>query len=102
MNNLSDYIFESREIYTNSNKERKKEITKWLKNKKYSDYVRYPIKTWITKYEHNDDKEENDGENNDVVADYVLNINSKKFHLPGKSCAESIKEENREYFNGTK
>lgn len=25
--------------------------------KKYSDYVRYPIKTWVTKYEHNDDKE---------------------------------------------
>lgn len=28
--------------------------------KKYSDYVRYPIKTWVTKYEHNENKEEND------------------------------------------
>ncbi len=39
---------------------------------------------------------------NPEEADYVLNINSKKYHLPGKSCAESIKEENREYFIGTK
>jgi len=30
---------------------------------------------------------------------YVLNKSSKKYHLPGKSCAESIKAENRiEYF----
>lgn len=30
---------------------------------------------------------------------YILNKNSKKYHLPGKSCADSIKTENRvEYF----
>ncbi len=41
-------------------------------------------------------------ENNGVVMDYVLNINSKKFHTPGKSCAESISEKNREEYNGTR
>ena len=28
--------------------------------KKYSDYVRYPIKTWVTKYEHKDNDEESE------------------------------------------
>jgi len=39
MKSLNTYIFESREIETLSNKERKKELEKWLKNKKYDDYV---------------------------------------------------------------
>ena len=34
--------------------------------------------------------------------DYILNTNSKKFHLPGKSCAERISEENRDYHLGTR
>ena len=39
MKSINTYIFESREIETLSNKERKKELEKWLKNKKYDDYV---------------------------------------------------------------
>lgn len=34
--------------------------------------------------------------------DYILNTNSKKFHIPGKSCANSISEKNREEFCGTR
>ena len=33
---------------------------------------------------------------------YLVNTNSKKFHLPGKSCGERISEENRLYFLGTR
>ena len=39
MLSLSNYIFESREISTTSNKQRRKELEKWLKHKKYDDYV---------------------------------------------------------------
>ena len=41
------------------------------------------------------------GENNELC-DYVLNKNSKKFHIPGKSCAEKISEENRIEYSGTR
>lgn len=55
----------------------------------------------------NDDKENDNVEvgehkNNGIVMDYVLNTNSKKFHTPGKSCAESVSEKNREVYNGTR
>jgi len=39
MQSLNNYIFESREIYTISNKQRRKELEKWLKHKNYKDYV---------------------------------------------------------------
>ena len=39
MKNLNLYIFESREVLTTSNKQRRKELEKWLKHKKYDDYV---------------------------------------------------------------
>lgn len=39
MKSLNDFIFESKEISTKSNKERKKELENWLKHKKYEDYV---------------------------------------------------------------
>jgi hypothetical protein len=39
MLSLSSYIFESREVSTTSNKQRRKELEKWLKHKKYDDYV---------------------------------------------------------------
>ena len=39
MKNLNIYIFESREVSTTSNKQRRKELEKWLKHKKYDDYV---------------------------------------------------------------
>jgi len=39
MKNLNLYVFESREISTTSNKQRRKELEKWLKHKKYDDYV---------------------------------------------------------------
>lgn len=50
-----------------------------------------------------EDKEEGDktAEGN-TDCDYVLNTNSKKFHIPGKSCANSIGEDNREYYTGTR
>lgn len=36
------------------------------------------------------------------IHDYILNTNSKKFHIPGKSCSKSMKEENREEYTGTR
>lgn len=39
MKSLNLYIFESKEISTSSNKQRKKELKKWLKYKNYDDYV---------------------------------------------------------------
>ncbi len=36
------------------------------------------------------------------VQTYILNVNSKKFHLPGCSGAASIKDENREEYTGTR
>ena len=39
MKTLINYIFESREILTSSNKQRRKELEKWLKHKNYEDYV---------------------------------------------------------------
>ena len=33
---------------------------------------------------------------------YILNTNSKKFHLPSCSGAASIKEDNREEYTGTR
>lgn len=39
MKTLNNYIFESREVSTTSNKQRRKELEKWLKHKKYDDYV---------------------------------------------------------------
>lgn len=39
MKSLNDYIFESREVSTTSNKQRRKELEKWLKHKNYEDYV---------------------------------------------------------------
>lgn len=39
MKKINSYIFESREVSTKSNKERRKELEKWLKHKKYDDYV---------------------------------------------------------------
>jgi len=39
MKSLFDYIFESREVSTTSNKQRRKELEKWLKHKDYEDYV---------------------------------------------------------------
>ena len=45
---------------------------------------------------------DNGSENLPTDCDYVLNTNSKKFHLPGKSCANSISDKNREEFFGTR
>ena len=39
MKSLYSFIFESREIETASNKQRRKELEKWLKHKNYEDYV---------------------------------------------------------------
>ena len=39
MKSLYNFIFESREIETSSNKQRRKELEKWLKHKNYEDYV---------------------------------------------------------------
>ncbi len=44
-----------------------------------------------------EDKTEGDEE-----CDYVINKNSKKYHLPNTSCVDKINEENREYYHGTK
>ena len=46
-------------------------------------------------------EDENDTPTNDEVT-YIVNKKSKKFHYPGKSCAESIGEENRLEYHGTR
>ena len=40
--------------------------------------------------------------NDGVIMDYVLNTNSKKFHIPGKTCSNRIGENNREEYHGTR
>ena len=51
---------------------------------------------------NNDNSENSNGGTANTNCDYVLNINSKKFHIPGKSCAESISDKNKEYYIGTR
>lgn len=43
-----------------------------------------------------------DGIENGEICDFVLNTSSKKFHRPGKSCAESISDKNKELYTGTR
>ena len=57
--------------------------------------------------EEPDDKDEEsdktpDTDEGEKTADYILNTNSKKFHYPGKSCAESISDKNRKEYSGTR
>lgn len=40
MRNLRQYIFESNEVTTTSNKQRKKELERWLQHKEYKEYVK--------------------------------------------------------------
>jgi DNA-entry nuclease len=50
-----------------------------------------------------DNDNQNDTNNTPgAIHDYILNINSKKFHIPGKSCADSMNPENREEYTGTR
>lgn len=44
----------------------------------------------------------NDGADNEKTQDYVVNTKTKKFHLPDCRSVESIKEENREDFTGSR
>ena len=48
------------------------------------------------------DKGEDDGDHIGEEVSYVLNTNSKKFHLPDSSCVSKINEENRKNYYGTK
>ena len=53
----------------------------------------------------NESGNEGDGNENQGTpenCDYVLNTNSKKFHLPDSSCVDRISEKNREYYVGTR
>lgn len=62
--------------------------------------------------DENDNREEQAGSSTDDNSDigngsednctYVLNVNSKKFHIPGKSCANRISDKNKEYYDGTR
>lgn len=45
-------------------------------------------------------KDDNTG--NKVSSDYVLNVRSKKFHRPDCSSVKKMKEENKEYYNGSR
>ncbi len=49
---------------------------------------------------NNTDKDEGTDDNDEC--DYVLNTNSKKFHLPNTSCVGKISDKNKEYYTGTK
>ncbi len=51
----------------------------------------------------NDSSSNNKDDSTEAVeCDYVINKNSKKYHLPNTSCVDKINEENREYYHGTK
>ena len=45
-------------------------------------------------------KQSNDTEN--VTADYVLNTNTKKFHLPDCDSVSDMKEKNKKYYSGSR
>lgn len=47
-------------------------------------------------------KEPNQSENNGKETKYILNTNSKKFHYPSCSSADTISDSNRKEFNGTR
>ena len=49
-----------------------------------------------------DDVVDNPGSSEGITVVYILNTNSKKFHYPDKSCADSIKPENRKEYSGTR
>jgi DNA-entry nuclease len=57
-----------------------------------------------TAQDKDESKDEGDDEGNHSGEDvsYVLNTNSKKFHLPDSSCVGKINEENRKNYYGTK
>lgn len=38
--------------------------------------------------------------NPEIKSDYVLNTNTKKFHIPSCSSVGDMKEKNKEYFSG--
>ncbi|MBQ7875632.1 MAG: hypothetical protein IJ306_10860 [Oscillospiraceae bacterium] len=46
--------------------------------------------------------EENLSSAEEIVCDYVLNTNSRKFHKPDCESVDEIKEKNKGYFNGTR
>lgn len=46
--------------------------------------------------------EDDEAENGGASEHYILNKNSKKFHYPDKNCSNSIKEENREEYYGSR
>ena len=48
----------------------------------------------------NSDRQENESES-PMQTNYILNTNSKKFHLPSCSSVQSIKEENKKSFYGS-
>ncbi len=54
---------------------------------------------------HTDDNNNNNNkpssENTEVVADYILNKNTHKIHLPSCSSVSDMKENNKTYFTGT-
>lgn len=50
----------------------------------------------------NTDDTNQGGSGEGEICNYVLNTNSKKFHIPGKYCSDSISEKNREEFTGTR
>ena len=56
-------------------------------------------------YSSNNGNQSNDQGNNSnsgEIMTYILNTSSKKFHTPGKNCAESIGDKNRKEYEGTR
>ena len=51
-------------------------------------------------------KEDNSNDNTDIgtgeIMQYILNVSSKKFHTPGKYCADNISDKNRQEYEGTR
>ena len=49
-----------------------------------------------------DDEEKEETGDDTAGPDYIVNTSSKKFHIPGRSCANQISEKNRQEYFGTR
>ena len=67
--------------------------------KKYSDYVRYPIKTWVTKYEYNEDKEDDSHQELETINSMIPIWKKNKSEVTEEELNEFYKSKFMDYQN---
>ena len=72
------------------------EITSLIK--KYSDYVRYPIKTWVTKYDPKDDKDDKDDKDSEPKTHLELETINSMLPIWKKNKSEVTEEELNNFY----